>query len=35
MAEDAARRVLTLPTYYGLAPETVREIARCVKEIAE
>lgn len=35
VAEDAARRVLTLPTYYGLAPETVREIARCVKEIAE
>lgn len=34
VAEDAARRVLTLPTYYGLEPGTAAEIAACVKEIA-
>ena len=33
MAEDAAARVLTLPTYYGLSPEDARDIARNVLEI--
>ena len=33
IAEDAARRVLTLPTYYGLKPEVAGEIATCVKEM--
>lgn len=33
IAEDMAKRVLTLPTYYGLAPEDAREIAKCVREI--
>ena len=33
IAEDAASRVLTLPTYYGLALEDVRAIARNVLEI--
>lgn len=33
IAEDIARRVLTLPTYYGLAPDDVMTIAECVKEI--
>lgn len=34
IAEDIAGRVLTLPTYYGLAPEDAKSIAECVKEIA-
>ena len=33
VAEDLASRVLTLPTYYGLALEAVRAIAENVKEI--
>ena len=33
IAENIAKRVLTLPTYYGLASEDVVEIANCVKEI--
>ena len=33
VAEDAASRVLTLPTYYGLPLEAVRAIAEDVKEI--
>lgn len=33
LAEDAAARVLTLPTYYGLPPDDVRAIARNVLEI--
>ena len=33
IAEDMAARVLTLPTYYGLPLEVVREIAKNVKEI--
>lgn len=33
VAEDAARRVLTLPTYFGLAPDDVKAIARNVLEI--
>lgn len=33
IAEDIARRVLTLPTYFGLAPEDATEIADCVKEL--
>ena len=33
VAEDIARRVLTLPTYYGLAMEDVRDIARNVMEM--
>ena len=33
IAEDMAARVLTLPTYYGLPSEVVREIAKNVKEI--
>ena len=33
IAEDFARRVLTLPTYYGLALEDVRQIAGNVKKI--
>ena len=33
IAEDIAGRVLTLPTYFGLAPEDVVTIAECVKEI--
>ena len=35
VAEDASRRVLTLPTYYGLEPSAAAEIAKCVLEIAE
>ena len=34
VAEDASRRVLTLPTYYGLEPSAATEIAKCVLEIA-
>ena len=34
IAEDVAKRVLTLPTYYGLVPEDAAAIAECVKEIA-
>lgn len=34
VAQDAASRVLTLPTYFGLPLETVRIIAEYVKEIA-
>lgn len=34
VAEDIARRVLTLPTYYGLAPEDAKIIAGNVKGIA-
>lgn len=33
IAEDVARRVLTLPTYYGLALEDVKTIARNVLEM--
>lgn len=33
VAEDAASRVLTLPTYYGLSPEDARTIAESVLEI--
>ena len=33
VAEDLAARVLTLPTYYGLALEDVRAIAEDVREI--
>ena len=33
VAEDVARRVLTLPTYYGLAVEDVRDIAENVLEM--
>ena len=33
VAEDAARRVLTLPTYHGLLPAVAAEIAGLVKEI--
>ena len=33
IAEDIASRVLTLPTYYGLALETAAEIAECIKEM--
>lgn len=33
IAEDVARRVLTLPTYYGLPLDDVRDIAKCVLEI--
>lgn len=33
VAEDVARRVLTLPTYYGLSVEDVRDIARNVMEM--
>jgi len=33
IAEDAARRVLTLPTYYGLPLEDVKQIAQNVLEI--
>ena len=33
MIEDAAARVLTLPTYYGLSPDTARAIAKNVLEI--
>ena len=33
IAANLAERILTLPTYYGLSPVTVREIAECVKEI--
>ena len=33
IAEDVARRVLTLPTYYGLALEDVRDVARNVLEM--
>ena len=35
VAEDAARRVLTLPTYFGLEIDKVAEIAEAVKEIAK
>lgn len=31
IAEEVAKCVLTLPTYYGLSEETVAEIAGCVK----
>jgi len=34
VAENIARRVLTLPTYYGLPLEDVKDIARNVLEIA-
>lgn len=33
VAENAASRVLALPTYYGLSPEDARDIARNVLEI--
>ena len=33
VAEDLANRVLTLPTYYGLALEDVKAIAENVVEI--
>ena len=33
IAEDIASRVLTLPTYYGLAPEDAKSIAEHVKEM--
>lgn len=33
IAEDIARRVLTLPTYHGLPLESVREIAQAIKEL--
>ena len=35
VAEDTARRVLTLPTYFGLEIDKVAEIAAAVKEIAK
>lgn len=35
VAEDASRRVLTLPTYFGLEIDKVAEIAEAVKEIAK
>ena len=35
VAEDAARRVLTLPTYFGLETDKVAAIAEAVKEIAK
>ena len=35
VAEDAARRVLTLPSYFGLEIGKVAEIAEAVKEIAK
>lgn len=34
VAEDIARRVLTLPTYYGLGLEDVKAIAENVLEIS-
>ena len=34
VAEDAARRVLTLPTYHGLSPEDATAIAEAVLELA-
>ena len=34
IAENVAKRVLTLPTYYGLSIEDVMAIAECVREIA-
>ncbi len=33
IAEGVARRVLTLPTYYGLAMEDVKTIAKNVLEM--
>ena len=33
VAEDAARRVLTLPTYYGLSADDARAIAEDVLEV--
>jgi len=33
VAEDAARRILTLPTYYGLTVDDVKAIAQNVKEL--
>lgn len=33
IAEDVAKRVLTLPTYYGLSPEDAMDIAECVKKM--
>ena len=35
IAEDVAKRVLTLPTYYGLGLDDVKQIARNVLEIVE
>jgi dTDP-4-amino-4,6-dideoxygalactose transaminase len=35
VAEDIAKRVLTLPTYYGLSIEDVKAIAENVKEIID
>ena len=35
VAEDAAARVLTLPTYYGLPLDAVRAIAQDVLEIVD
>ena len=35
VAEDAARRVLSLPTFHGLAPEDARDVARDVVELLE
>ena len=35
IAEDIAARILTLPTYYGLSLEDVREIAASVGEIVD
>ena len=34
IAAEAAARILTLPTYYGLPLDDVAQIAECVKEIA-
>lgn len=33
VAEDVSRRVLTLPTYYGLSLDDVRSIAQSIMEI--
>lgn len=35
IAEDVAKRVLTLPTYHGLSLDCVRAIAKAVKELAQ
>ena len=34
VAEDVARRVLTLPTYYGLSREVARRIGEAVVELS-
>lgn len=35
VARDAAERILTLPSYHGLSPETAREIAQNILEIVK